>query len=61
MRVGLAHLKALFALRAAFITLPKIQTELMKTTADRANCLQGTASPLRLQFGKKMMLVESDR
>jgi hypothetical protein len=48
------------ALRAAFITLLKIQTELMKTAANGTNYLQRTASPLRLQFAGKVILVKSD-
>jgi hypothetical protein len=47
-------------LRAVFIVLLKIQTWLMKTVANEANYLHRTASPLRLQFGGKVILVQSD-
>jgi hypothetical protein len=48
------------ALRAGLNTLLKIQTTLMKTAAKEVNYLQRTASPLRLQFTGKVILVQSD-
>jgi hypothetical protein len=56
--VGLAYLRGPFCVAGDLIALPKIRTELMKTAADQSNCLQQTASPLRLQFGREMILVK---